>query len=336
MNHQYRDILQFINQSFMFFLSTGLGFGLVYAACITQTTCNVSHWRALANGISTSGGGLGTVVMPLVGKLLINKYGWRGALLITAALTLHICFYGFIMRLFETTAACKNLDREDFISVAQMEEPFGEGFSRKDWRKDRNIKKFKLLRNPLIWSLHLNTFFFCFGQSIVFAHLAAFAVKKGFNIFLASSFISVLGFAGIVGRILIGIICNAACIDVHLLNVGLNVLAGLSILGLTMWDVYIGMVILVALTGIAFSTFGPVYCELTYNIFGLEGFSKGYGILLISMAVGTILGAPCAGKLYDWTTLYSNSFYLASVTLFLAATIYGVVYLADKKLKEVL
>ena len=313
--------------------SPGVGYGLISSACITQTTCSITRWRAICNGISTAGAGLGSVVNPLVAEFLISRYNWRGALLITSALTLNVCVLGLIIRsLNRMDGTNKSIHDVEYAKVKQIPDVTGKEKYTKS-QLDVTVKHRcpAIFQNPMLWCIHINIILFCFGQSIVFTHVAAFAVSHGFSQLTSSSFISVLGITGVIGRLLLGVLCNFSCINAHILYVGLNSVAAICILGYTVWKVYFSMATMLAIAGIAFATYGPVLCEISIYVFGIDGFARGYGFLLLSMAIGTFLGAPVAGQMYDLTEIYSRSFYLASASLFTASLVYFVGYVIHKR-----
>lgn len=57
-----------------------------------------SERKALAYGISMSGSGIGTFILAPVVQLLIERFTWRGALLILGGLVSHLCVCGALMR----------------------------------------------------------------------------------------------------------------------------------------------------------------------------------------------------------------------------------------------
>src|SRR5207244_1775460 len=67
-------------------VALGLGFGLGLAVCYTPAVAAVQPWfdrnRGVASGIALSGTGLGTLLMPLLARWLIDSEGWRAALTI--------------------------------------------------------------------------------------------------------------------------------------------------------------------------------------------------------------------------------------------------------------
>ncbi|XP_070578307.1 monocarboxylate transporter 12-like [Ptychodera flava] len=86
------------------FLSVSLGFGTgvslgpCYVACFASLGRYFKKRYTIANGIALAGVGLSTFVLPPLCQLLIDKYGWRGALLIVSALTAHLCVGAALLR----------------------------------------------------------------------------------------------------------------------------------------------------------------------------------------------------------------------------------------------
>ncbi|PSN54235.1 hypothetical protein C0J52_09250, partial [Blattella germanica] len=79
-------------------LGTGFGFGLIYLPAIVSVTCYFEKYRSLATGIAVCGSGLGTFAFAPLTEYLITEYGWRGAMLIIAALVLNCMILGALFR----------------------------------------------------------------------------------------------------------------------------------------------------------------------------------------------------------------------------------------------
>ncbi|KAM6922912.1 monocarboxylate transporter 12-B-like isoform 1-T1 [Lycodopsis pacificus] len=77
---------------------TGLGFALSYTPAIAMVGRYFSERKALAYGIAMSGSGIGTFVLAPVVQLLLERYSWRGALLILGGLVSNLCVCGALMR----------------------------------------------------------------------------------------------------------------------------------------------------------------------------------------------------------------------------------------------
>lgn len=76
----------------------GFGFGLIYLPAIVSVTCYFEKYRSLATGIAVCGSGLGTFIFAPLTEYLVTEYGWRGALLIIAAIVLNCMILGALFR----------------------------------------------------------------------------------------------------------------------------------------------------------------------------------------------------------------------------------------------
>ncbi|XP_033748091.1 monocarboxylate transporter 12-B-like [Pecten maximus] len=76
---------------------TGIGFCLVYVPSHTLSGLYFDKHRSLATGIVTSGSGLGGAVFPYISNFLINEYGWKGAILITAAINMNTFVFAALL-----------------------------------------------------------------------------------------------------------------------------------------------------------------------------------------------------------------------------------------------
>ncbi|KAG1679215.1 Monocarboxylate transporter 12 [Nymphon striatum] len=86
-----------------FGMISGFGLALSYVAAIVIVAFYFDSKRGLATGVSVSGTGIGTFVFAPVVRLLIEKYTWRGAVLILGAVFLNITVCGMLMRELECT-----------------------------------------------------------------------------------------------------------------------------------------------------------------------------------------------------------------------------------------
>ncbi|XP_060573753.1 monocarboxylate transporter 12-B-like [Ruditapes philippinarum] len=78
----------------------GIGFGMVFLSSFVATGKYFKKRRALAVGISFSGGGIGTLVFLPIARLIIDTFRWRGAMLILAGVALNGCVFGSLLRPF--------------------------------------------------------------------------------------------------------------------------------------------------------------------------------------------------------------------------------------------
>ncbi|XP_022914399.2 monocarboxylate transporter 5 [Onthophagus taurus] len=79
-------------------LGTGLGFGLIYLPAIVSVTMYFDKKRSLATGIAVCGSGLGTFVFAPLINILLEEYGWRGAMVILGGIVLECLIFGALFR----------------------------------------------------------------------------------------------------------------------------------------------------------------------------------------------------------------------------------------------
>ena len=77
---------------------SGIGIGMTYLPAIVA----VSFWfevkRSLATGLAVCGSGIGTLIFAPLTRILLNNYGWKGTVLIMAALMLNCIVCGLLFR----------------------------------------------------------------------------------------------------------------------------------------------------------------------------------------------------------------------------------------------
>lgn len=83
-------------------LCTGAGFGLIYLPAIVCVTCYFEKKRAFATGIAVCGSGIGTFALAPFVEFLVDRYGWKGAMLVVTGIVLNCCIFGALFRPLET------------------------------------------------------------------------------------------------------------------------------------------------------------------------------------------------------------------------------------------
>ncbi|XP_077866024.1 monocarboxylate transporter 12-like [Saccoglossus kowalevskii] len=76
----------------------GIGFGFAYGPSIVIVGQYFHKQHALTNGIVYAGVGVGIMTLPPLYQILIDTYGWRGAMLVMAGINMNICVCGMLMR----------------------------------------------------------------------------------------------------------------------------------------------------------------------------------------------------------------------------------------------
>ena len=165
-------------------VALGLGFGLGLAVCYTPAVAAVQPWfdrnRGVASGIALSGTGLGTLLMPLLAKWLIDHEGWREALTVIG---LGVAGLGFVV---------SKWIRRPPGPAAASSPPLSRGVLR------------KLAREPSFQRLYLAGFLSSLVLLVPVVHMIPHAVRAGVAPRDAAWLISILGFGSLLGRLVLG------------------------------------------------------------------------------------------------------------------------------------
>lgn len=79
-------------------LVSGSGCGFCFLPATVTVAMYFDRRRSLAIGLGSAGVGIGSFVCAPVIHLLIERFGWRGALLVGGAIQLHLCVIGLLLR----------------------------------------------------------------------------------------------------------------------------------------------------------------------------------------------------------------------------------------------
>ena len=165
-------------------IALGLGFGLGLAVCYTPAVAAVQPWfdrnRGVASGIALSGTGLGTLLMPLLARALIDSQGWRAAL---AVIGLGVAAFGLV---------ASNWIRRPAGSPATS----SLSLSRSSLRG--------LAREPSFRRLYVAGFLSSLVLLVPVVHMIPHAVRAGLAPREAAWLISILGFGSLAGRLVLG------------------------------------------------------------------------------------------------------------------------------------
>lgn len=86
----------------------GIGFSMSFICAIIVVGTYFRRKRAIATGIAMSGSGFGTFAYAYLTNFLLEKYGWRGTILILSAILLNGILCGALFRPMSTLIPCKS------------------------------------------------------------------------------------------------------------------------------------------------------------------------------------------------------------------------------------
>lgn len=147
-------------------LLCGVGIGMIFVPSIMIVNQYFDRKRSLANGILTSGSGIGLLVMSPIIERSVESYGWRGSLLIYSCFTLQLCVCACLMRPVKAfnNQVQKNNEKvnEEQISPLVMKpyerENYDARYASMSFLRNRNsfIESCSTLSLPMLFGSHLS------------------------------------------------------------------------------------------------------------------------------------------------------------------------------------
>ena len=293
-----------ISAAWQLYLFYGVIIAIGLSAAFVPLVSTVARWfvkrRGLMSGITVSGIGIGTIIMPPIARWLISIYGWRTSYIIIGIVVLVLIM-----------AAAQFLRRDpgkigqlpDGESGVQEEEPASEAM------------EFSLrgaIHTRQLWMLCV--IFVCIGfcfQAIL-VHIVPHATDIGISVVSAASILSIIGGLSIVGRIGMGStgdrIGNKPALIVCLI-VMLVAFVWLLVVAKELWMLSLFAVIF----GFAYGGLVALESPILAKLFGLRAHGAILGIVAFSVTLGGAIGPLLAGRIYDITDSYNLAFLVCAV-----------------------
>ncbi|WP_168379181.1 MULTISPECIES: MFS transporter [Acinetobacter] len=285
-------------------LSAGLILGLALSATsfpvLLSAVGRAAHpeKRSLAMGIASAAGSFGQFIMLPSTLLLLQKFGWSSALVLSAILIALIIPLAWMLKApmyvapNATNTHEASLTFKQILQLAWEHKPF--------------------------WFLALG-FFVC-GFQVVFIgiHLPGYLIDHGFNATTGTIFLALVGLFNIVGTYTAGWLGGKY--SKPKLLMGLYGLRGIAIIAflllpLSTWTIYAFGVIM----GLLWLSTVPLTNGIVANMFGVKYLSMLSGIVFFTHQVGSFFGGWLGGVNHDITGNY-NAIWIFSIVL----SIFGV------------
>jgi len=252
--------------------------------------------RGIMTGITVSGIGLGTIVVPPLASRLISDYGWRTSYLIigTIALVLLMIAAQFL--------------RRDPGQMGQLPDGGNEVKQNSAALEARGFSFQEAIRTKQFWMFGIMTFCFGFGLIAVMVHIVPHATDLGISPITAANILAIIGGLSIVGRIGLGSASDrignkkSLIIGFILLSIAFSWL----LVANELWMFYLFAIILGLAYGGLIALRSPVVAEL----FGMKEHGATLGAASFMDCIGCALGAFVTGWVFDVT----SSYYLAFLT----------------------
>lgn len=163
---------------------SGLGWGLVFTPMVATVMANFTRRRTLALGLGFSSIGLSSFAFNPLFQLLVEKYAWRGALLILGGLSLNIVPCGALIRPQRRSKAPAKVDSETNPPRASLLQ-----------RVSSYLELSLLFERPYV-TYTLGVSLMNVGYFVPYFHLVAHSRQAGFSEYQAAFVMSAAGASG--------------------------------------------------------------------------------------------------------------------------------------------
>jgi MFS family permease len=263
----------------------------------------ISRWfverRGLALGIAMCGTALGGVIWPSASQWLLGTFGWRNAYAISGAAVLFVAVPLLLWLLKEPVAHIRAAER----SAADV---WADGMTRGE-----------ALRGGLLWLLLAAFFVISASIQACLIHLVPLLKDRGMTPADAAIAASVLGAAGMAGRLGTGWLLDVLPAG-RVPTLAFGVVAA-GILLLFAGAAGAGAYCAAALIGFGYGAESATIPYLVSRHFGLRSFGEIYSYLFITVPLGGALGPVLMGAEFDRTGSYQRVLLLCAVATVAAA-----------------
>lgn len=302
-------------QFYLFFI---LFIGLGRSAGVGSIIPTIPRWfeakRGLSQGIVQAGGGLGTVLIPLLIAFLILNYDWRFAFIVASVLvgTVVIIAAQVYRRRPQDMGLLPDGRAQFTDMVARNLDPIQANPERSMSRvKGTSLRQ--ALRTRTLWQLFAISLTASFAHQLITIHLVPHATDKGFSPTTAATFMSVLGAANMLGKLTMGTVSDY--IGRQKAMIISFSLAAILLLWLVVVQELWAFYLFAALFGFAYGGWMPLFPTFTADLFGVSSLGVIYGTVGTSNAIGGALGSFLGGYIFDVTQSYVYAFLSAMALL---------------------
>uniref|UniRef100_A0A8C3VKW5 Monocarboxylate transporter 11 n=1 Tax=Catagonus wagneri TaxID=51154 RepID=A0A8C3VKW5_9CETA len=262
----------------------GSGWALVFAPALGTLSLYFSRRRVLAVGLALTGNGAASLLLAPTLQLLLDNFGWRGALLLLGAITLHLTPCGALLRPLELPGDPLAPPRNPLAAL-------GLGlFTRRAF---------------LVFAL--GTALVAGGYFVPYVHLAPHALDRGLGGYGAALVVAVAAVGDAGARLLCGWLADQGWVPLPRLLAVFGALTGLGLLAVGLgWG---GPLLAVAgAYGLSAGSYAPLVFGVLPGLVGIGGVVQATGLVMMLMSLGGLLGPPLSGFLRDETGDFTASF----------------------------
>ena len=278
-----------------------LGMSTAYVPCNATVVKWFARQRGLALGVATSGGSLGTFALPPVAAVLVGALGWRWAYVLFGA--------GIFLTL-------------NLVATVMRRDPEVLGLSPDGaaWSAATAAPATPEIQWPLRLAIRTGAFWLIFGVFtatwipvfIPLVHIVPFARDFGMSSLVASTVLSALGIAAVVGRLAMGAVSDTIGRRPALALV--IALQTAAFLGFALVHGLPSLYLVALGFGFSYGAVSTLFPAIVGDFFGREQAGSLVGFLFALAGSMAAWGPLVAGAIYDATGAYTRAFLLSAAS----------------------
>jgi MFS family permease len=292
-------------------LLLSLGTGAMYGVVNTTTSRWFVKKRGFVVGITSSGGGVGAIMLAPFATYLISTYNWRTAFIVVGLISLIVMIFVSIwlkkdpsdMNLFPDGAQARSTNDNRPNETIQ--------------KPDLNFTAIQALRMSQFWLLALSWLFLSLSLHMIIIHLVPYAIDTGVAPLDAAFILSVMGISNILGRLVIGRLSDT--IGRKILGVACGLLHSATLLWLIQSDQLWMMYLFAVVFGLLWGGSGTIITSLVGDSFGTGNLGLIMGMITSWWALGAAAGPALGGFIFDVSSSYFYAFGAGAVALLTSA-----------------
>nr|XP_035922115.1 monocarboxylate transporter 11 isoform X4 [Halichoerus grypus] len=270
----------------------GSGWALVFAPALGTLSRYFSRRRVLAVGLALTGNGASSLLLAPTLQLLLDTFGWRGALLLLGAITLHLAPCGALLRPLVLPGDPPAPPRGPLAALGL------DLFARRAF---------------LVFAL--GTALVGGGYFVPYVHLAPHALDGGLGGYGAALVVTAAALGDAGARLLSGWLADRGWVPLSRLLAVFGALTGLGLLAVGLVPLAgsregCGGPLLAAagVYGLSAGSYAPLVFGVLPGLVGVGGVVQATGLVMMLMSLGGLLGPPLSGFLRDETGDFTASF----------------------------
>ena len=245
------------------------------------------EWRSIAFGAGTAAGSFGQFVYSPLAVALSDQLGWKGALVVFAAVTLLILPLAIALAAPRSAAPAAPVPKQSFRQA------IGEAFAHRSY------------------VLLVIGFFTCgFQLAFTTVHLPAYLVDRGLSAQVGGWTLATIGLFNIIGSLASGYL-GARMPKRFILSTIYFARAASILIFVTLPPSTVTTLIFAAVTGLLWLSTVPPTSGLVATMFGTRWLAMLFGFAFFSHQVGGFLGVWLGGLVYDYAGSYNPIWYLS-------------------------